>query len=196
MAKFSLLFAVILLQACTRWQYELGVPLAAYSSPAKAEERPTMAQVMAELGPPLRLSATASGYVMAWEHWRITENSVGFSLGAMGADFLSIDWGQATVDGEFMLLTFDRDRKLSGAALSEWSADLGGGSAVQPFVGVVDVVDVNDLVNALPQHGWGGTSLLPLPEVLNVLSRPEMGDTGIQQRGTPTGIGQQSLEMR
>jgi hypothetical protein len=161
----------------------------------KAEERPTMVQVMAELGPPLRLSATESGYVMAWEHWRITENSIGFSLGAMGADFLSIDWGEATVDGEFMLLTFDSDHKLSGAALSEWSGDVGGGSAIQPFVGVVDVVDVNDLVNALPQHGWGAASLLPLPEVLNAGSRPDMGNTGIQQRGTPTGIGQQTLEM-
>ena len=195
MLRSSLLLAVVLLQACTQWQYELGAPLAAYSSPAKAEERPTLVQVMAELGPPLRLSATESGYVMAWDHWRITENSIGFSLGAMGADFLSIDWGEATVDGEFMLLTFDSDHMLSGATLSEWSGDLGGGSAIQPFVGVVDLVDVNDLVNALPQHGWGASYLLPLPEALNARSRPDMGNTGIQQRGTPTGIGQQTLEM-
>jgi hypothetical protein len=60
---------------------------------------------------------------------------------------------------------------------------------------VVDVVEVGDLVGKMPHHRWGATSLLPLPEAINSSSRPDMGDTGIQQRGTPTGVGQQSLEM-
>ncbi len=190
-----LLLSFILLQACTRWQYEMGEPLADYTQQAAADGPVTMTQVMADLGPPLRLSAGASGYIFAWEFWQVSEKSLGISLGSLGADFLSIDWGEASVDGEFLLLTFDREHRLSGAALSNWQGDLGGGAAVQPFFGVVDVVDVDDLVTRLPQHQWGAARLLPPFEALNTPSRPDMGTTGIQQRGTPTGVGQQSLEM-
>ena len=59
----------------------------------------------------------------------------------------------------------------------------------------MSVVDVDDLVSRMPQHSWGAASLDRLPEALNAHNRPDMGQAGIQQRGTPTGIGQQTLEM-
>jgi hypothetical protein len=183
-----------LLQGCTQWSYELGQPLSQSRIPT-AEDALSLTAVLAELGPPQRISSAPSGYVMAWEYWQVRENSLGVSLGAMGADFLSVDWGRANVSGEFLLLTFDREHRLSGSTLSQWSGGVGGGSAIQPFFGVVDVVEVGDLVGRMPQHRWGATRLLPLPEAINSASRPDMGDTGIQQRGTPTGVGQQSLEM-
>lgn len=188
------LFVLLCLQGCTQWRYELGQPLADANIP-DASSAATLTRVLADLGPPQRISSGPSGYVMGWEYWQVREESIGFSLGALGADFLSIDWGRADVSGEFLLLTFDREHRLSGSTLSQWSGDLGGGSAVQPFFGVVDVVEVSDLVGRMPQHNWGATRLLPLPEAINAASRPDMGDTGIQQRGTPSGVGQQSLEM-
>lgn len=189
----GLLFLFVL-QGCTQWRYELGQPLADASIP-EASSGASLSRVLADLGPPQRISSGPSGYVMGWEYWQVREKSVGISLGALGADFLSIDWGRADVSGEFLLLTFDREHRLSGSTLSEWSGDIGGGSAVQPFFGVVDVVEVSDLVGRMPQHSWGATRLLPLPEAINAASRPDLGDTGIQQRGTPTGVGQRSLEM-
>jgi hypothetical protein len=184
-----------LLSACTQWRYELGEPLSASQAP-DASQSPALADVLAQLGPPQRLSAIDGGYVLAWEHWQIRESSLGFSLGSLGVDILSVDWGDARVEGEFLLLTFNRGHQLTASTFSRWDADAGSGAALQPLFGLVSVVDVDDLVRRMPQHDWGAAALKRLPEALNTPSRPDMGQAGIEQRGTPTGIGQQSLEMK
>jgi hypothetical protein len=51
------------------------------------------------------------------------------------------------------------------------------------------------LLGPLPQHKWGSSLLQELPGTLNMGSNPGSGQSGLQQRGTPTAIGQQSLEM-
>lgn len=142
----------------------------------------------------MRISATADGYVMAWEHWRVREDAIGISLGVLGADMLSLDWGDARMQGEYIVATFNHQHELTAAAYSTWDSGAGGGSALQPFIGV-SLVEVDDLLEKMPQHRWGGANLETLPRALNTPSRPDMGQGGIQQRGTPTGIGQQTLEM-
>ncbi len=193
--RFALLACLsLLLAGCTQWRYDIGQPLAGVEAP-DAGQGLHLSEVLLQLGPPQRLSSTANGYVMAWEHWLIREDSLGFSLGFLGADFLSIDWGDARVSGEFLLLSFDRDHRLLTSDFSTWNSDAGGGSAVQPFFGVVSVVDVDDLTERMPQHDWGRTNLQRLPEAINTPSAPDLGTGGIEQRGTPTGVGQRSLEM-
>jgi len=182
-----------LVSACSVWSYDLGNPLSALAVPEAHEQTP-LGEVLAKLGPPHRIAAGDSGYVMAWEYWLVSETSVGLSLGFMGADFLSIDWGDARVKGEYLLLTFDREHELVSTTVSEWDNDAGGGGAVQPLFGFVSVVDVDDLTERMPQHHWGAAALQPLPKALNNPSNPELGQGGLQQRGTPTGTGQQSLE--
>ncbi|MCB1675238.1 MAG: hypothetical protein KDI01_03045 [Halioglobus sp.] len=185
-----------LLSACTQWHYQLGSALPAAAAIPDARQPLALAQVLADLGPPLRLSATATGYVLAWEHWHIRERTLGLSLGAMGADFLSLDWGDARIRGEFLLLSFDRQHRLTGRALSHWDNRGGGGRSIQPFISLVSLVDVDDMTQRLPQHNWGANALLPLPATLNLHSRPDTGRSGIEQRGTPASIGQRSLEMQ
>ena len=141
------------------------------------------------------MSATESGFVLAWEHWHIREDSIGISLGALGADFMTADWGEMRVKGEFLLLTFDKQHLLSSATHSQWDNYGGGGQAVQPFFGFVSVVDADDLTDSLPQHRWGSTLLQRLPGTLNSNSSLDSGQNGLQQRGTPTAAGQQALEM-
>ncbi len=193
MPKLALIGLLLALAGCSQMRYELGERLnAAHANPPP--QGTGMAAVLAQLGPPLRVSSSPSGYLMSWEHWQVHEDSVGVSLGVLGADFLSVDWGDARIRGEFAVVTFDRDKRVSGSAYSRWDNDGGGGSAIQPFVGIADVVDVDDLLEPLPQHRWAGTLLEELPRALNRQSRPGQGGTGIQQRGTPNGIGQQSLE--
>lgn len=152
-------------------------------------------EALALLGPPLRMTATDTGFVLAWEHWHIRENELGVSLGALGADFMSADWGEMRAKGEFLLLTFDRDHLLTSATRSSWDNYGGGGSAIQPFFGFVSVVDSDDLLEPMPQHQWGISYLQRLPGTLNRHSSPDSGQSGLQQRGTPTAIGQQSLQM-
>lgn len=185
---------VLLLSGCTQWRYELGTRLSPESLPVGDSNTLSLGDVLARLGPPQRLSAVGNGYVLAWEFWQIREDTIGLSLGAMGADLLSIDWGKAHMHGEFLLVTFNRQHKVTSSNFARWSNDGGGGRAIQPFVGLVSLVDVEDMVDDMPHHQWGATLLQPLPTAINSGSRPDTGQNGIQRRGTPTGTGQQSLE--
>lgn len=188
-----LLVAAVLLAGCTQWRYRLGDQL------AQLEQAPPtgtpLAEVLETLGPPLRISASPTGYVLAWERWHVRENSLGFSLGALGADFLSVDWGSLRADGEYLLLAFDRERRLASASSSQWDNHRGGGQAVQPLFSFVDVVDAEELVERLSTHRWGASLLQELPEGLNRESSPDTGQGGLEQRGTPPGVGQRTLEM-
>lgn len=190
-----LLFLTLLpgIAACSQSFYQLGEPLpAAYE---RSAEGLSLAAVLDDLGPPQRLSATAAGLVMGWEHWRIAEAGVGASLGFLGADALTVDWGDARVDGDFLLLSFDRGHRVVSASRLQWDNDLGGGAAIQPLVGVAPLVEVDDLLRPLPQHGWGASNLLPMPAAQNLPHRPDQGATGLEQRGTPRGAGQRALEL-
>jgi len=181
-----------LLSACTQWHYDLGAPL---DNVALPPENTSLAEALQLLGPPLRMSATDHGFVLAWEHWNIREQSLGFSLGAMGADFLSADWGDMRVKGDFLLLTFNEHRLLTSATRSTWDNDGGGGQSIQPFFNFVSVVDADDLTESMPQHHWGSYLLQSLPGTLNESSSLDSGRGGLQQRGTPSAVGQQSLRM-
>lgn len=190
----AVLLACHLLQGCSQWRYQLGAPIAESRTP-DAANAPSLGDVLELLGPPLRISATPTGYVLAWEHWRVRRNTLGISLGPLlGTDFLSVDWGDARMEGEFILAVFDRDHRLTASTFSSWDSNAGGGTALQPFIGL-SLVDVDDLVARLPHHRWGATYLDRLPKALNAPSRPDTGRSGIQQRGTPAHIGQQTLEL-
>lgn len=188
-----LLLLAMLLSGCTQWRYELGTRLSPEMLPAIDQDL-SLPDVLARLGPPQRLSEAGNGYVLAWEFWKIREDTLGLSLGAMGADLLSVDWGNAHMHGEFLLVTFDRQHRVTGRTFARWSNDAGGGQAIQPMLGLVSLVDVEDMVDHMPHHQWGGSLLEPMPQAINSHSRPDTGQNGIQRRGTPTGTGQQSLE--
>jgi hypothetical protein len=187
------LLLALLLSGCTQWRYELGTRLSPGMLP---DTDPTLSltDVLDRLGPPQRLSKIGSGYVLAWEFWQISEDTIGLSLGFLGADLASVDWGDAHMHGEFLLVTFDRQHLVTSTSFARWSSDAGGGQAIQPMLGFVSLVDVDDMLDNMPQHSWGAGLLEPLPEAINNESRPDMGQSGIQRRGTPTGTGQRSLE--
>jgi hypothetical protein len=186
---------VLALAGCTQWRYDLGDHLT-HANLDKLQQGMPLSEVLDIFGPPQRISASPSGYLLAWEHWQVDEDSLGIRLGAMGADILSLDWGKARIRGEFLLVTFDREHHLSGSTVSEWDNLAGGGQGIQPFIGVVSMVDIDDLVRSMPQNSWGATSLQELPRALNTQSSPLSGQSGMEQRGTPPSIGQKSLELR
>ena len=158
------------------------------------DEQVSMIDFMAILGPPERLSSSPSGYVFAWEYWRIGEDAFGFSLRPLGIEFLSADLATVRTRGEFLLVTFNRDHQLSGLTISKWDNQVGDGKALQPF-GVVDVAKTGDYLTPLPQHRWGASLLQSLPRGLNSDSDPDSGENGLQQRATPQTPGQKTLEM-
>lgn len=194
MPRLSIILAIAALCGCTQRFYQLGMPLPPVESEPVAGA--SLQAVLSQLGPPQRLTRTVSGWTMGWEHWRVAESSFGASLGVMGVDALTFDWGDARVRGDFLLISFNADRQATSVAREIWDNDIGGGAAVQPFLGVAPLVDVADLLVPLPHHGWGASALMPLPTAINNENRPGMGSNGLEQRGTPPGIGQRTLEMQ
>ena len=193
-SALCLLLACGQLTGCSQWRYDLGPPLSTADLPDPGNNI-SLQLALDLLGPPQRMSATDNGYVLAWEHWHIRENSLGLSLGAMGAKFFSLDGGEMQTRGEFLLLTFDEQHLLTSSIRSHWDNNGGGGAAIQPFLSLVSLVDVRDLVGHKSQHRWGGSFLQRPSKALNNDSNPDTGQNGLQQLGTPTAIGQQSLEM-
>lgn len=194
MTRVSVLLALFLLAGCTQRLYQLGQSLP--SVQAEPGAGASLQSVLERFGPPQRLTRSPSGWVMGWEHWRISENAFGASLGVLGVDALTFDWGDARVRGDFLLVSFDDGHVVTSVSRATWDNAVGGGAAVQAFVGVAPLVNVADLLVPMPQHGWGGATLVPLPTAINNENRPGMGSNGLEQRGTPTGIGQRTLEMQ
>ena len=196
--RVPLLALALMLSGCTQWHYNLGESLAPEAAALAAAPATDLraGDILSRLGPPLRVSAIPGGYVLGWESWQVTENVLGFSLGALGVDFLSIDVGRASTRNEALLLTFSAQHRLVGGSWHGRDDSVGGGRSVQPLVGLLPVVDVDDITARLPQHDWGRGALEPLPVGLNRAQRPDMGQAGVAQRGTPTGTGQQTLELR
>jgi hypothetical protein len=190
----AVLLACSLLGGCSRIDYRLGTPLSD-DQVVQAAGITGLAQALALYGPPQRIAAGADGYLLAWEHWRISERALGISLGPLGADAFSVDWGRARLAGEYLLMRFDRVHRATNYSFSRWDEDSGGGSALQPSFGVVDVVDIRDLLTPMPQHRWGASWLAELPRVLNSASSPDSGSAALEQRGTPKAVGQRSLEQ-
>ncbi len=197
------LLSCTLLGGCTQWRYDIGEPIASlhHTDPSQpvspsSKELPqlSLADALDRLGPPHHVSAADSGFAMAWEYWHIREDSVGISLGALGADFLTFDWGTMHATGEFVLLTFDANHQLTAISRSEWDGPAGSGMAVQPFVSVISVLDSDDLRDPLPQHDWGAGLLQRLPRGLNRGSNTDEGRSGLQRRGTPAAVGQHTLD--
>ncbi len=188
--KSFLILVLLLLCGCSQSRYYIGQPLGEQHCVAGTE----LAVVLDQLGPPHRMSASTVGYMMAYEYWRIDEDKLGLSLRAAGADFLSIDWGDAQIRGEYLLLSFDKSHRLIDSELIDFDMDAGGGRGIQALVSVIDVVDVDDLTGPMYQHRWGGFALESLPVTLNRNSNLDGGQRGIEQRGTPGDIGQRATE--
>jgi hypothetical protein len=181
------------LSGCTLWRYELGVPLNESDTPKPGADT-SLSEVLETLGPPVHMSATGTGYVMAWEYWRIREDSVGIRLGFLGADIMSFDSGKMQVKGDYLLVVFNLQHRVDSASFSHWDNYAGGGVGVQPMFSFVDVVDSGDLLSPMTQHRWGSAFLQPISRSQNRASSPHTGQNGIEQRGTTRAIGQQSLE--
>lgn len=191
----ALVCSLCLLSAgCSQWHYEIGEPLNAQALP-EPDSGFSLGQALDLLGPPHRLSASDSGYVMAWEYWRVLENSLGFNLGPLGIEFMSADWANVTTVGEFLLLSFDRNDTMSAASYASWNHQVADGVSFQPF-GAIDLVATSDLIAGFPQHRFGAGLLKRLPEALNAGSDLDSGQHGLEQRGTPHALGQRSLEFR
>ena len=193
MSKGVLLWVLLLtLSGCTQNRYQFGESPVA----ASLREGDSLSTILSVLGPPIQLASLDTGMVLSYEYWRVSEDQIGLSLRALGLDFLSVDWGDATIEGEYLLVFLDIHNTLTHTERHDMVMNAGGGRGIQALVSVVDVADTDDFTDpSMPQHRWGAFALDELPVTLNRRSSMLTGQAGIERRGTPQDVGQHALEI-
>lgn len=203
MSARRLLPFAFLLAGCTVIHEEVGIHLS-WDEDSFVEGRSHYRDVLRELGSPLRVSRYNDGMAFLYEYVFMREAQIGI-------DYDSAQWdaspapviesfkfaiGRANADREALVMIFDRAGILVTEEFVPWNQRLGSGAAIQLFFSVGSVVDVSEIRTAFDPNHWGAMLLRPLPQTLNTEQSIDDGRFGLEQRGTPRGAGQRTLEMR
>jgi len=193
----------LVLGGCTVLHDDLGEAIPWEASLFKEGET-HYRDVLGELGCPLKVSRAGDGVAFVYEHIFIKEGQIGISYdgekwGIRRVEFL--EWfefvvGRAAADREALVMVFDRDGILQTERFAAWNQKLGSGFSIQFFIDVGSVVDTSAVRSQVDPNNWGAMLLRPLPKTLNTYQSIDDGRFGLELRGTPTGAGQRTLEMR
>ena len=201
--------AVALLGACSRFSVTAGTPLPDVSN-RYACGGTTYKQVMADLGPPHKVTRVAGGFAFLYEYQDANENQVTVTLANLAAPFTggtsevtssvgsflagtfgpSYAWAQGT--SRIAFLTFDDSGTLRAAQNQVSKIDLGQQFAFTWLISPQPASDIGALSEPSQTHRWGRRNLRPIPRTLNELQSPDAGPYGFERTGTPRGAGQRS----
>lgn len=155
----------------------------------------TVAQAVNALGPPIRMTALPGGMAMLYEYLDGRERQIGINLTFIGLDWFKFAFGRGAASRQALLLVFDEAGILMAQDFHAWTEDMGSGFGMQLFVTVLPTVDTRHLWVAPEQHHWGQLALERLPVTLNAGQSVVSGTHGLEMRGSPSAVGQRSLEM-
>jgi len=189
----TVIFISNFLWGCSQYSYVMGNALPPRTSVDWTDK--ALGTLMIEFGPPHHIARAPNGYFLAWEAVTVTETSAGLGLGVFGLNALQADWSNATASGDFLLVRVDQDGQVTEFSREDWQRIVGTGAGVQPIAAVAPLVDVDAYLTSLPQHEWGSALLLPIQQAQNMHSIPNISGAGIEQRGTPSAIGQKVLSL-
>ena len=159
------------------------------------EERVHYYRVLDELGPPANISALADGFAFQYETVQIDEQQFGISSSMELLRWNKLAYGSARVSREMHTYVFDREGYVQAYGSKKLKEDIGSGMSFQFIVKVTQIVDTSYLETPSAQHAWGYALLQPLSVALNREQSMDSGLYGLEQRGTPTEIGQRTLEF-
>ena len=151
--------------------------------------------LMDQLGPPASISSLADGFAFQYETLQIDELQFGLSADVDLFRWFKLSYGRAKVDREVHTFVFNKAGYVQAYGKKHIKDDAGKGISYQFIVKVAQVVDTQYLEKASPQRNWGFALLQPLPITLNREQSMDSGVSGLEQRGTPTAIGQRTLEF-
>jgi hypothetical protein len=188
-------FACVPLPGCSVIRQDVGQPLAAdLAALTRAEDYHEVLQV---LGPPHKLSWSGQGMAFLYEEVDLTERQVGLNLRAGEVVLFKAVVAREYADRRALVVTFDAQGEKRSFNYHEWSDIAGQGAALQFVFVVAGVADEGDLNDPPATHHWGfGLLKADLPSSLNRRNSLENGDSGVELKGTPTNIGQHTLELR
>jgi len=193
-----LLALVSLLGAsCSTLTVELGEELDMQSCTSFEPGKTRRADVLASLGPPLRIGKHGHGVALLYEYLHLTENQLGPSLKSLGTilhipemGLLKLALGDSDSRRNAALYLFDGEGVLLAQAFDKWGEDYGRGGSLQMILSIEEIVDSGGV--RAPPLGltWGRDLLRPLPQTLNLHNRPD-----VELGGTGRTAGQHALEQ-
>lgn len=152
--------------------------------------------VLAQLGPPLKLTRLPHGYAFMYEGLDTLELQIGFSLPVPVISWFKFVFAQADYDHLVLVYLFDNEHQLTAVAAKDTPFDLGSSTAVQPVITVQSMFDTSAVEEEIIDFTeWPAYCLLPLPQTLNRHNAVNIGTTGFEQRGTSPRCGQRSTEF-
>ena len=193
---FPLIISITILTGCTVIRTEIDVPIQVNGKTFKEGETGINA-VLTKLGPPGKISALGdNSVVFLYEYVSIKEQQVGVSLPGDILKWFKLSVAKAKADRQALLLTFDGKGVLRSREFHAFEEDLGSGFGLSFLYSIVTLVDYSRLEKQPEILNWGAGLLEPLPEALNTMHSFDNGLRGVEQKGTPTSVGQRTLEMR
>jgi hypothetical protein len=179
----SLLFILLCVSSCTRTYIRNDKDLDVARTHTIQHDTP-YADVLATLGPPTKLTALPSGFAFLYESSQAVLRSLSLSVYFIK---VSVTKGDRVLDTYVVL--FDERGLVVGHEQITKSLPLSLAFAVTlPTGGPPKALTI-----LAPQHQWGMSLLKPLPKTLNAANDLDAGMYGLEQRGTPSAVGQRTL---
>jgi hypothetical protein len=134
------LLLAALLTACSHLTSEVGRPLPPKPA-ALTIGRSHLSDVLGTAGPPSRISSAAGGFAMLYEHNRVDEKQLGFSINLPVLYLFKFVGAKSWLEHQAWLVTFDTNGIVRGWGEEHWRTSLGRGAGVQVLVTVSSLVD-------------------------------------------------------
>src|SRR5262245_33445579 len=179
----SLIFILILISSCTRIHISNDKEIDAARTRTIQPNTP-YADVLVALGPPAKVTALPSGFAFLYESTQVLQRGIALSVYFIRA---SVTKGDRVLDA-YVVVFDERGLVVSHEQITK-SVPLSLTFAVTIPIGGPP----RELTAASPQHHWGMSMLNPLSQTLNAANDIDVGMHGLEQRGTPTAVGQRTL---
>ena len=151
--------------------------------------------ILDHLGPPAQITALPGGFAFIYESLFIIEKQIGFSSTKDVLSWFKFSFSDADVHQLVHIFTFDKRGYLRSHVGRKTHKDIGDGSSLQFIFTLEEMVDTQYLEKDPIQQDWGFHLFRPLPQTLNANQSLDSGARGLEQIGTPTAVGQRTLEM-
>ena len=195
LTKYVLMVLLLILGGCSFITKKIDTPIDA-SAADLAKQQIHYYKVLDELGPPAYISSLPNGFAFQYETLQIDELQFGISSNTDFFRWFKLAYGNAKVDRKIHVFVFSNEGYVQAYGKKHMKEGAGKGLSYQFIVKVAQIVDTSHLEQATAQHNWGFSLLHPLPVAMNRQQSLDTGEHGLEQRGTPTAIGQRTLEMQ
>lgn len=188
---------LLLLHGCSQIHREIGQDF--YSQAAeliRSEQEIDVARVLEVLGPPQKLSALPQGYAFLYQFSIVDEQQIGLSSDQPVLRWLKFSLAEADARIKTAVFRFDDHDQLVAATNAVNRSDLGEEQSIMFALAMSAIVDSDDLGHdRWSPNLWGASLLQPTAKSLNAQSDLDSGSIGFEQRGTPTRVGERTLEL-